>query len=191
MAFSQTQERLLRRKPAKRYVRTRQVRGKELAYLEGAYAIEQANRIFGFDGWSRETLDVKCLRSADGRQEPFALYTVRVRLTVLSGERAISRDGHGIGEGRGGSYAEAHELALKTAETDATKRALATFGKAFGLALRIDAATTPCVEGSKPRGEKPNGQAPAEVHNEGADLAAEPESKPSRLTVGSQINGNL
>ena len=30
---------------------------------------------------------------------------------------------------------EAHELALKAAETDATKRALATFGNPFGLAL--------------------------------------------------------
>src|SRR5262249_22549705 len=29
----------------------------------------------------------------------------------------------------------AHEIALKTAETDATKRALATFGNPFGLAL--------------------------------------------------------
>jgi recombination DNA repair RAD52 pathway protein len=30
---------------------------------------------------------------------------------------------------------QAHELALKGAETDATKRALATFGNPFGLAL--------------------------------------------------------
>ena len=30
---------------------------------------------------------------------------------------------------------EAHDLALKAAETDATKRAMVTFGKAFGLAL--------------------------------------------------------
>ena len=30
---------------------------------------------------------------------------------------------------------KAHELALKGAETDATKRALATFGNPFGLAL--------------------------------------------------------
>jgi Rad52/22 family double-strand break repair protein len=46
----------------------------------------------------------------------------------------IVRDGYGTGEGRG-SLSEAHDLALKTAETDATKRALVTFGKAFGLLL--------------------------------------------------------
>ena len=31
--------------------------------------------------------------------------------------------------------AEVHDIALKAAETDATKRALATFGKPFGLEL--------------------------------------------------------
>src|SRR5262249_11527210 len=39
------------------------------------------------------------------------------------------------GEGRGISPGEVHDIALKAAETDATKRALATFGKPFGLAL--------------------------------------------------------
>ena len=27
-------------------------------YVEGWHAIAEANRIFGFDGWSRETLDL-------------------------------------------------------------------------------------------------------------------------------------
>ena len=35
----------------------------------------------------------------------------------------------------GALHQEAHDLALKAAETDATKRALATFGNPFGLAL--------------------------------------------------------
>ena len=47
----------------------------------------------------------------------------------------IIREGHGTGEGRGTSPGEAHDFALKAAETDGTKRALATFGKPFGLAL--------------------------------------------------------
>ena len=45
------------------------------------------------------------------------------------------REGHGTGEGRGTSPGEVHDIALKAAETDGTKRALATFGKPFGLAL--------------------------------------------------------
>ena len=47
----------------------------------------------------------------------------------------IVREGHGTGEGRGTSPGEVHDIALKAAETDATKRALATFGKPFGLEL--------------------------------------------------------
>ena len=47
----------------------------------------------------------------------------------------IVREGSGTGEGRAPTPGHAHELALKGAETDATKRALATFGNPFGLAL--------------------------------------------------------
>ena len=39
------------------------------------------------------------------------------------------------GKGAGTSPGEVHDIALKAAETDATKRALATFGRPFGLEL--------------------------------------------------------
>jgi len=58
-----------------------------------------------------------------------------VRISVSAGGITIIREGHGTGEGRGASLGEVHDTALKAAETDATKRALATFGKPFGLAL--------------------------------------------------------
>jgi recombination DNA repair RAD52 pathway protein len=47
----------------------------------------------------------------------------------------ITREGWGSGQAKAFTPGEAHELALKAAETDATKRALATFGNPFGLAL--------------------------------------------------------
>jgi hypothetical protein len=47
----------------------------------------------------------------------------------------ITREGCGSGNAKAPTPGEAHELALKAAETDATKRALATFGNPFGLAL--------------------------------------------------------
>ena len=58
-----------------------------------------------------------------------------MRICVRAGDITVTRDGSGSGEGRALSPGHAHELALKSAETDATKRALATFGNAFGLAL--------------------------------------------------------
>src|ERR1041385_7837056 len=110
--------------------------GRQLSYLEGWYVIAEANRIFGHDGWSRETLDSKCVLSREARGSFLAIYTARVRITVHGSTRhSVIREGHGSGEDRGLSPAEVHDTALKAAETDATKRALATFGKPFGLEL--------------------------------------------------------
>src|SRR4029079_9169430 len=64
-----------------------------------------------------------------------AAYTARVRISVRAGDIVIVREGCGNGEGKASTPAPPHEIALKTAETDATKRALATFGNSFGLAL--------------------------------------------------------
>ena len=52
MGFSAKQVQALRRNPTSRHIRTREVNGSDLSYLEGWFAISEANRIFGFDGWS-------------------------------------------------------------------------------------------------------------------------------------------
>jgi len=136
MAFSVKQVRALKRKPDHRHVRTRHAHdGRELTYLEGWYAISEANRIFGFDGWSRETIESRCVLARENKGIFLAVYIARVRLTVQADGASIIREGHGTGEGRGISPGEVHDIALKAAETDATKRALATFGKPFGLEL--------------------------------------------------------
>ena len=142
MGFSARQISALRRNVDHRRVRWREINGRELSYLEGWYAISAANRIFGFDGWSRETLDAKCVLSRENRGAFLAVYTAKVRITVTSNGSQIIREGHGTGEGRGSSPGEAHDTSLKAAETDATKRALITFGKPFGLELyRSDPAS--------------------------------------------------
>ena len=135
MAFSRKQVHALRRSPNHSHIRTREANGRELTYLEGWYAISEANRIFGFDGWNRETLESRCALARENRGTFLAVYVARVRVTVHADGATIIREGHGTGEGRGTSPGEVHDIALKAAETDATKRALATFGKPFGLAL--------------------------------------------------------
>ena len=135
MGFSAKQVKALRRNLDRRYVRTREANGRELSYIEGWYAISEANRIFGFDGWNRETIESRCVLARENRGSYLAVYTARVRITVQADGITIIREGHGSGEGRGASPGEVHDIALKAAETDATKRALATFGKPFGLAL--------------------------------------------------------
>jgi len=125
----------LRRSLNSRHVRTRAVNGRELSYIEGWYAISEANRIFGFDAWSRETVKTRCVMARENRGSFLAVYVAKVRITVHADAMPIVREGHGSGEGRGTSPGEVHDIALKAAETDATKRALATFGKPFGLEL--------------------------------------------------------
>ena len=71
----------------------------------------------------------------ENRGSFLAIYIAKVRITVHADGATIIREGHGTGEGRGTSPGEVHDIALKAAETDATKRALATFGKPFGLEL--------------------------------------------------------
>src|SRR5262245_16323484 len=135
MGFSVKQSRALKRGVDGRQIRTREANGRELSYIEGWFAVSEANRIFGFDGWSRETVDSKCVLTRENRGAFTAVYTAKVRITVQADGSTIVREGHGSGEGRGNSPGEVHDIALKAAETDGTKRALATFGKAFGLEL--------------------------------------------------------
>ena len=135
MAFTQTQVRKLAGKLPERFVKTRTERGMTLSYVEGWHVIDEANRVFGFDGWDRETVAAECVWQ-DGRISPRACsYAVRVRIRVRAGKTIVSREGTGLGHGTGATLGEAHESALKEAETDATKRALITFGNLFGLAL--------------------------------------------------------
>ena len=135
MGFSARQTQALKRDLDHRHVRKREAHGRELSYLEGWYVVSEANRIFGHDGWWRETLESKCVLARENRGNFLAVYVARVRITVDARGAAVVREGHGSGEGRGASPGEAHDTAVKAAETDATKRALATFGKPFGLEL--------------------------------------------------------
>ena len=135
MPFNEEQVRLLSGKLNESSVKTRQQQGKTLSYVEGWHLIAEANRIFGFDAWDRETVWAECIWQDVKRDPKACAYAARVRIRVRAGEAVVTREGSGVGHGTGTTLGEAHESALKEAETDATKRALATFGNLFGLAL--------------------------------------------------------
>ena len=109
--------------------------GASVSYVEGWHAIAEANRIFGFDSWDRQTLAPRCHWAHLQYGETMCFYSTKVRITVRAGETVTVREGIGTGFGRAPQPELAHDIALKAAETDATKRALATFGNPFGLAL--------------------------------------------------------
>lgn len=127
-------------------VKSRAQAGRQLSYIEGWKAIEEANRIFGFDMWDRETLELRQLGEPREVDSKFRVaYMCRVRITVREQVEwvphanqaypKITRDGCGYGSGIDRDLGQAHESAIKEAETDAMKRALMTFGNPFGLAL--------------------------------------------------------
>jgi DNA recombination protein Rad52 len=124
-------------------VRQREQGRTTVSYIEGWQVIAEANRIFGFDGWQRQTLQLHCIHQGErtiGREQRpgwGVTYTARVRITITTppGEPALIREGCGAGHGIDTDLGQAHESALKEAETDAMKRALMTFGNPFGLAL--------------------------------------------------------
>ncbi|RYY67689.1 MAG: hypothetical protein EOO12_00085 [Chitinophagaceae bacterium] len=141
MTFTPEQKAELEKPLDRSSVKERKQAGRKLSYVEGWHVIAEANRIFGFDGWDRETVsltetnrDLVHLTGDNGPYDQWRVgYIAKVRVTVGS----VVREGTGYGSGMGKPEAlgDAVEGAIKEAETDAMKRALMTFGNPFGLAL--------------------------------------------------------
>jgi recombination DNA repair RAD52 pathway protein len=140
----------------KRHVKARDVGRSSVSYIEAWHAIAEANRIFGFDGWTRETVAATCVSErprtiGKGQYEKDGwgvTYTSKVRVAARGPDGEwVTREGSGAGHGIDADCGQAHESALKEAESDAMKRALMTFGNPFGLAL-YDKAQTNVEDGA-------------------------------------------
>jgi len=137
MSFSDSAKHELAAKLSQSAVKARDQGGRKVSYIEGWHVIAEANRIFGFDNWTRETLDVRCVSEREreiGQQKHpgwGVTYICKVRVIV----DGVAREGCGAGHGIDRDLGQAHESAIKEAETDAMKRAFMTFGNPFGLAL--------------------------------------------------------
>ena len=129
MTFTKEQIEQLNQPIDPKVVDYRQQGSMQLAYLPSWYVINEANRIFGFDGWQSETVQLDCVQSDD-----FCVtYIAKVRVTIGD----VIREGVGAGHGKGKSVnlGDKHESAVKEAESDARKRAFMQFGSQFGLSL--------------------------------------------------------
>lgn len=148
MTFSEKQIAELSAPLNSAHVKARQQAGRKLSYIEGWHAIAEANRIFGFGAWTRETLDIRVVAEAErpigqqGGKGWGVSYIAKVRVTV----DGVIREGVGTGHGIDRDLGLAHESAIKEAETDAMKRALMTFGNPFGLALYDKTQANVCDE---------------------------------------------
>ncbi len=111
--------------------------GRMLRYMDGPTAINQANRIFGYDGWGTELVGevgFRPVRLSDPDTEAtlaVGMYCAVVRVSVRG---CAPRSDAGCGFVTADTP-EAHEAAYKGAVTDALKRALRYFGDQFGNGL--------------------------------------------------------
>jgi recombination DNA repair RAD52 pathway protein len=145
-------------------VSSRRVGNQNLSYVESWDIRAALIRVFGFGGFSIETIEAKVLDIRDdGRQgkypdthatkagqfkTPYAMAQATVRLTVFgigpqgqdvvySASAVGSNDGFTIGDIVGN--------AIKTAESDALKRAAINLGTQFGLSLYQNGSKTDVV----------------------------------------------
>src|SRR3546814_3581171 len=76
------------------------------------------NRIFGFDGWNRETVSIQMLGEPNlgkdkyGNDQWRVNYMAKVRITV----GGVLREGCGFGQGIDKDVGQAHESAIKESE---------------------------------------------------------------------------
>lgn len=105
--------------------------GGNVAYLEGWRAINLANEIFGFNGWSSEILQIKTeFSETDSNGRHTVGVSCRVRISLRDG--TFHDDiGYGSGENQR-SKATCYDKAYKESVTDAMKRALRLFGNRLG-----------------------------------------------------------
>lgn len=100
-------------------------------YIQGWHAINEANRIFGYDNWSYE-IDLQKTSQIKNEKDNVEITFMCIAKLMVGG---VTRQAVGHGSGAAKKEGDAYEGAIKEAETDALKRALRTFGNQFGLAL--------------------------------------------------------
>ena len=102
--FSEKQKEELNKPLDKKTVKSRKQGGRDLSYIEAWHAISEANRIFDFHGWQRETIYCKEVSRIECKvgKEPYQKdgykvgYEAKVRVTV--GDTIREGTGHGCGQ---------------------------------------------------------------------------------------------
>jgi recombination DNA repair RAD52 pathway protein len=124
--------------------------GKQLSYLEAWDVRAHLIRMFDFGGWSFEVITAEIAYEDKGERNWEVGYKVVGRLIVhgigANGENAVYTEA-AVGGASLPSRGEAHDMAIKTAESDALKRAAMNLGTQFGLSLYDDGRTTDVVKG--------------------------------------------
>lgn len=149
--------------------------GKQLAYLESWDVRAHLIRIFGYGNFDLELLDCQHVTtreytSSGDKATPMVepMWFARMQLTVRDPEGhtlcTYTEAAVGSASAPATMLGEAHDNALKTAESDALKRCAINLGTQFGLSLYDNGSTKDVVKGTLVVPEA------AEVGADGPDL---------------------
>lgn len=119
--------------------------GKGYSHVEAYDIRAHLIRVFGFGGWSSDVVAMELVYETptEGDKPRWSVcYRAQCRLTVQGTTYTEWACGDAANQP---SRADAHDLALKTAESQALKRAAVNLGDNFGLSLYQRGATAPLV----------------------------------------------
>lgn len=121
-----------------------------MAYMEAWDIRAHLIRMFGFGGFSIELLDYELAyeQETTTRQGKAAFkvgYRARVQLTIHSLGATYTEAAFGESVMPDFKRGDAHDMAIKTAESQALKRAAVNLGTQFGLSLYRDGSTVDVV----------------------------------------------
>lgn len=126
---------------------------KGFAHVEAWEIRRTLVRVFGHGGWSTDLQDMTLVKEVEHPAGERSRWTVIYRATVVLTVRAADGSelcryhGTAIGEAvNQPSLPDAHDMALKSADSQALKRAAVNLGDQFGLSLYNDGATEPVVK---------------------------------------------
>lgn len=124
--------------------------GMQLSYLEAWDVKAHLIRIFGFGGWSADVLSAElAFEDKDDKGRWNVGYRVVMRLRIHStGDpwEDTTYTEAAVGSATLPQRGEAHDMAVKTAESDALKRAAINLGTQFGLSLYDNGSRTDVVK---------------------------------------------
>lgn len=136
--------------------------GKGFSHLEAWDVRAHLNRVFGFLNWSAELTDLQLVfeteSARDGKARWTVCYRATVKLTVFAehGFNVATYTEAAAGDSQNNpSRADAHDMAIKTAESQAFKRAAVNLGDQFGLSLYKDGTTSAVVRDTLIKPQEP------------------------------------
>lgn len=111
--------------------------GRQLSYLEAWDVKAHLIRIFGFGGWSADVTEAT-LAFEEKNEKGMWNVGYKVTLALVIHSLRCSYTEAAVGSATLPQRGEAHDMAIKTAESDALKRAAINLGTQFGLSLYND-----------------------------------------------------